>query len=120
LQVSLKGSMQSAPTMGRAVSVATPAAPTTTITSAPMARAFTSAPSIAKANTPVASPAVQPKFTPSSKPVSAAPSPAPTRAPAASSSSAEPPSGEIALLKAWYAQQKEIEELKKKLAQLGA
>ena len=77
------------------------------------------------------SPAMQPKFGGASKPSSTAPifgvnkpaTPAastPAFKPSVSAAPAapEPPKGEAALIKAWYAQQKEIEDLKKKIAQL--
>ncbi len=73
--------------------------------------------------------ASSPKFQIKAQPVSApAPSPAPAQTssfapkPLGSATPAQsgpvPPQGEAALLKAWHAQQKEIEDLKKKIAQL--
>ena len=104
-KVSLKGNMQSGLFNRGGATAAAPA---------PVAAAVQSKPQfgIASVKSSVVS-SSSPK-TQSPAPVRATFTPAVSAAPAAPA----PPSGEVALLKAWYAQQKEIDELKKKIAQL--
>jgi hypothetical protein len=99
-KVSLKGNLQSGLRIAAAVSAPAPAAAPVSLQIKPSAPA-------------ASSPAMQPKSSFTPKPLGQ------TSAPSPVSSGPVPPVGEAALLKAWHAQQKEIEELKQKLAQLG-